>query len=231
MKHRAPAFLFAALAWTTVPSAHADTATDVRAAAEQAVRARYGEAGSRVVITAQQMNSRLRLTACPHALQTQLPNLQGMTSRIAVAVSCHVDASWTIRVPVQLQVYRQVLVTTRPLARGDTVTAGDVHSEEREVTRLGYGFIENLDQISGRSLARPLSAGSVLEPGQLNGRQMVRAGDQVQLIAQLDGIEVRTSGLALNGGDKGSRLRVRNDNSGIIIDGVVLGVNEVQALP
>ena len=216
----------------TSPSmATADTATALSSAAEQAVRAQYAQAGSRVVIVSEKLNSHLRLAPCTQALQARLPTRQGATTRVAVSVTCPGNAGWTIQVPVQMQVYRQVLVTIRPLARGDSVGLGDVHSEERDITHLGYGYVESLDQIAGRSLARPLSSGTVLEPGQLNGREVVRAGDQVQLIAQLDGIEVRTAGLALDGGDTGARLRVRNTHSGLIVAGVVLGADEVKALP
>ena len=182
-------------------TAIADTTADqLRAAAEQAVRTQYGSAGSRVVITPTPLNPRLHFASCPHALQTRLPNRQGTPSRVAVAVSCMGSPGWTIQVPVQMQVFRQVLVTSRPLARSDIAGPADVHTEERDITRLGYGYVESLDQITGHSLARPLIAGAVLEPGDLNGRQTVHAGEEVALIADLDGIEVRTSGMALDGG-------------------------------
>ena len=224
--------LWLASAMTAGVAAHAsDISSDVRAVAEQAVRTQYTQTGGRLVIVPDPLNARLRLAACPHALQAGLPAGQRASSRVAVSVSCPINAGWTIRVPVQMQIYRQVLVTTRPLARGDSVGPGDVHSEERDITRLGYGYVESLDQVAGRSLARPLSPGTVLQPGQLNGREMVRAGDQVELVAQLDGIEVRTTGQALDGGDTGTRLRVRNEHSGLIVPGIVLAAGEVKALP
>jgi flagella basal body P-ring formation protein FlgA len=220
----------ALLALTTL--AHADTtADDLRTAAEQAVRTQYGTAGSRVVIVPTRLNARLHLASCPHALQTRIAARQGIPSRVAVAVSCPGAPAWTIQVPVQMQVFRQVLVTSHPLARGDMPGAGDVHTEERDVARLGYGYIESLDQILGHALGRPLIAGAVLEPGDFNGRQTVHSGEEVELVAQVDGIQVRTRGMALDGGDTGARLRVRNDNSGRVINGVVIGEGQVQALP
>lgn len=207
------------------------TPAQLQAAAEQAVRTHYGVAGSRVVIVPTRLNPRLRLASCTHALQTRLPMRQGTPSRVAVAVSCPGNPGWTIQIPVQMQVFRQVLVTSRPLARDDMPGPADVHTEERDVARLGYGYIESLDQILGRSLDRPLIAGTVLEPGDFNGRQVVRAGEQVALIAQLGGIEVRTAGMALDGGDTGAHLRVRNNNSGRIVDGIVVGAGQVRALP
>jgi flagellar basal body P-ring formation protein FlgA len=213
-------------------TAIADTSAEqLRAAAEQAVRTQYSGAGSRVVIMPTPLSARWHLASCPHALQTRLPNRQGTPSRVAVAVSCEGSPGWTIQIPVQMQVFRQVLVTSHPLARGDIAGPADVHTEERDITRLGYGYIESLDQITGHSLARPLIAGAVLEPGDLNGRQVVQAGEEVALIADLGGIEVRTSGMALDGGDTGAHLQVRNGNSGRIIDGIVVGPGQVQALP
>jgi len=207
------------------------TPADLRAAAEQAVRAQYGTAGSRVVIVPTPLNARLHLAACNHPLQTHLPTRQGTPSRVAVSVSCTGTPGWTIQIPVQMQVFRNVLITNHPLARSDMLGPGDVHTEERDVARLGYGYIESLDQILGHSLGRPLIAGVALEPGDFNGRETVHAGEEVQLVAQVDGIEVRTRGMALDGGDTGARLRVRNDNSGRVINGVVIGEGQVQALP
>lgn len=225
-----PAWVAPLMALATL--VHADTtAADLRAAAEQAVRAQYGTAGSRVVILPTPLNARLHLAACAQALQTRMPQHQGTPSRVGVAVSCPGAPGWSIQVPVQLQVFRNVLVTNHPLARGDMPGPGDVHSEERDVARLSYGYIEGLDQILGRSLDRPLIAGVVLEPGDFNGRQVVHAGDEIELVAQLDGIQVRTHGMALDGGDTGARLRVRNDQSGRVINGVVTGAGQVQALP
>ncbi len=229
---RNPTALAAASLLALITPAHADTtAADLRTAAEQAVRTQYGTAGSRVVIVPTRLNPRLHFATCPHALQTRLPMRQGIPSRVAVAVSCAGAPGWSIQVPVQMQVFRNVLVTSHPMARGDIPGPGDVHSEERDVARLGYGYIESLDQILGHSLGRPLIAGVVLEPGDFAGRETVHSGEDVELVAQVDGIEVRTHGMALDGGDTGARLRVRNDNSGRIISGVVIGEGQVRALP
>jgi flagellar basal body P-ring formation protein FlgA len=225
------ALSIALLASAGIALADGTTPDQLRAAAEQAVRAQYSDAGSRLVIVPTKLNDRLRLAACSVPLQTHLPNRLGTPSRVAVAVSCTGTPGWTIQVPVQMQVFRQVLVTSRPLARGDMVGPADVHVEERDVSHLGYGYVESADQITGHAIAHPLIAGVVLEPGDLAGRETIHSGEEVSLVAQDGGIEVRTSGMALDSGDTGSHLRVRNDNSGRIINGIVLGAGEVQALP
>jgi len=216
-------------------AAAATTATQsldsVRAAAEQAVREHYATPGSRVEITSGALDLRLQLAPCRQPLRALIASNAQVSSRMTVPVQCPQDGGWTVRVPLQLQLFRTVLVASRPLLRGDGVGAADVHGEERDVTRLGYGYIENLDQIAGRSLARAVARGSVLSPGTLGGRRMVRAGDHVQMVARLDGIEVRADGVALGSGDNGARLRVRNESSGKVVDAMVSAPGVVVALP
>lgn len=203
----------------------------VRVAAEQALHDRYAQPGSRIVITAEPLDSRLQLAACQQPLRAIISDQAQARPRVSVPVQCPDPGGWSVRVPLRLQLYREVLVSTRALLRGDGIGAADVHAEERDVTRLGYGYIENFQQIAGRSLARPLARGAVLSPAALGGRRMVRAGDHVQLVARLGGIEVRADALALGSGDNGARLRVRNASSGRVVDAMVSAPGVVVALP
>jgi len=203
----------------------------VRATAEQAVRQQYALPGSRIEVTAGSLDLRLQLAECRLPLRAVVARDAQLASRITVPVQCPQEGGWTVRVPLQVQLFRQTLVTSRPLLRGDGVSAADVHVEERDVTRLGYGYIENMEQVAGRSLARAVASGSVLSPGMLGGRRMVRAGDHVEMVARLDGIEVRADGVALGSGDNGARLRVRNESSGKVVDAMVSAPGVVLALP
>lgn len=223
-------WLLAALAAIAPGIAHGGSA-QVRAAAEQWLRQHYAQPGSRIEAHAEPLDSRLQLAACRTPLDADLPARARPAPRMSVQVRCPGPDGWSVRVPVQLKLYRQVLVASRPLVRGDGIAAGDVHAEERDITRLGYGYVEDMAQVAERTLARPLAAGSVLTPMALGGRQMVRAGDHVQLIAEIDSIQVRAEGVALGSGDSGARLRVRNGSSGRVVDALVRGPGQVVALP
>jgi flagella basal body P-ring formation protein FlgA len=204
---------------------------DVRARAERFVAQQYAAPGSRVEVKSDTLDPRLRINDCAAPLTASLPGGLRMTPRLSVLVRCPAADGWSLRVPVELHVFRQVLVASRPLVRGDGVVAADVHAEERDVTRLPYGYLGSMDQVAERSLSRPVAAGSVLTPGALGGRRMVRAGDHVQLVAELDGIAVRAEGIALGSGDAGARMRVRNGRSGRVVDAIVRGPGVVVALP
>lgn len=223
--------LLSAFAAATPALAAPTTEAQLRTTAEQWLRQHYAQPGSRVEVHAGPLDSHLHLPECDGSFSISLPANARPAPRMSVPVRCTTGTRWMLRVPVQLKIYRQVLVASRPLIRGDGIVAADVHREERDITRLGYGYIETLDQIAERTLARPLRAGSALTPSALGGRHMVRAGDHVQLIAELAGISVRADGIALGSGDSGARLRVRNDSSGRVVDALVRSPGVVVALP
>ncbi|MGN2242645.1 flagellar basal body P-ring formation chaperone FlgA [Frateuria sp. GZRR33] len=224
--------LLLALLGTVLPALAAPLSeADLRAQAERFVEQQYAAPASRVEVASEALDPRLHIADCAMPLTASLPGGLRMTPRLSVLMRCPTADGWTLRVPVTLKVWRQVLVANRPLIRGDGIVAADVRSEERDVTRLPYGYIGGLDQVAERSLSRPVAAGSVLTPGALGGRQTVRAGDHVQLVAELDGIAVRADGVALGSGDAGARLRVRNGSSGRVVDAVVRGPGVVVALP
>lgn len=193
------------------------------------LHARLQQPGDRVDISADPARH-LQVPTCASAPQMSMPSHARLSTRMGVEVSCP-SSGWRIRVPLNVHVFRNVLVTTRPLQRGDGLRVGDLRSEARDVTRLGYGYVQKFDQVQGRTLARPLTAGSVLVPGALARRDAVRAGDQVQLVADLGGVQVRASAVALGSGDVGARLRVRNESSGRTLTAVVQAPGVLEALP
>lgn len=219
------------MAWPCAGRAAESTADTALAAAKQAVLARFDLPGSRVEAKVLPLDPRLHLASCALSPRAALSDAVRPAPNLSVTVRCPQAGGWTVRVQVQLQLYRPVLVTNRPLLRGDGLRPADVHVEQRDVTRLGYGYLDDLGQAAGRTLARALPSGSVVTPSALGGRSMVRAGDHVTVMASLDGIVVRADGIALGSGDNGARLRVRNESSGKVVDAMVHAPGVVQALP
>jgi flagella basal body P-ring formation protein FlgA len=181
--------------------------------------------GARMEVAAEPMDTRLALRPCSGTPTAAIPGGRAAGSRITVAITCPDDGGWTVRIPLRVKQFVSVLVTTRPLTRGDGLAADDVHAEERDVASMGYGYIANLAQIEGRALARPLRAGTVLA-----GRQAVHSGDSVMIVASIDGISVRAEGVALGNGDNGARVMVRNANSGKTLNAIVRSQGSVEVI-
>ncbi|HEX5353535.1 MAG TPA: flagellar basal body P-ring formation chaperone FlgA [Rhodanobacteraceae bacterium] len=202
----------------------------LQSAAVRAVR-RAAPAGVRVVVHADDLDPRLRLPACTGALQAQAPDLGRGAARVSVQVSCATGRSWSVRVPVRVQLFRNVLVSSHGLARGDVIGAGDVHAEELDIAKLGYGYMADPKQLYGRRLRRALTADSVITPGMLAPREVVKRGQQVSLVVNTGSIQVRAEGLALEAGDRGDLVHVRSLSCRCVVQGRVDAPGVVEALP
>ncbi len=181
-----------------------------------------------VEVSINPLDRRLRLTECQQPLTLAMApgaRLRGATS---VRVSCESDTPWSLYVTGNISVYGYALVTRRTLARGETLSSGDVQLVEKDLTNLYYGYFNRAEEVLGQQATRALPAGQVLTPNTIKPALLIRRGDQVTLMAEIGGIEVSMMGEALNDGIQGQRLRVRALNSKRVVEGQVVSANVVK---
>lgn len=167
------------------------------------------------------LDPRLRLTACDTPLEVSLAAGARPTGRTVVAVHCPLPRPWSLYVPAKVAAPIFVVVATRNLARNQVLTAADIAVEQRDANDLPTSYLTDPNQIVGKVLARPATAGSVLSLGQAQAPVVVRRGDRVTLEVQTAGFEVRSSGVALGDAGLGERVSVRNENSRRVVEGTV----------
>lgn len=193
----------------------------IRRAAQRFVRAQMPAGEGGVVVTAGTLDPRLRLTKCPGPLAASLLEGAQLSARMSVAVGCRQGADWTVYVPVTVQSRIQVWALRAPQVQGARLTAGDLVHETRLVTGLAVGYVTSRAALAHSTLRHPLPAGAVLTSQDLLPDFMVRQGQQVTLVAALEGIKVRAAGVALQSGRYGALIRVQNASSSKVVQGVV----------
>lgn len=184
-----------------------------------------------VVVSAGALDPRLRLARCAAPLQASLLAGARLEANASVAVSCRDGAEWTIYVPVSIESRIRVWALRKSEEQGARLTAADVAPETRLVSGFATGYVTHLAWLGRSSLSHPLPAGAVLHTQDLLADFLVRQGQQVTLVASLDGIEVRAPGLALQAGRYGALIRVQNLTSSKVVQGVVQGGNVVDVTP
>lgn len=203
----------------------------VRNAARTFVRSQMPPGQSGIVITVAGLDPRLRLAHCAGPLQTSLLSGMRMQAQVSVAVGCHQGAHWTIYVPVTVQSRIRVWALRTPEVQGARLTAADVAPETRLVGGLPVGYVTDPAQLGRAMLRHSLPAGAVLTSEDLLPDFLVRQGEQVTLIASVDGVEVRAAGLALQNGRQGALIRVQNATSSRVVQGVVESDRVVDVSP
>ena len=200
-------------------------------AAESFVRAQMPPGQSDIVVTAGRLDPRLRLARCGGPLDASFISGGRLQAQVSIAVACRVAADWTIYVPVTVQSRIRVWALAAPHAQGARLSASDVVAETHLVSGLSVGYVTDVSELARATLRHPLPAGAILTSDDLLPDYMVRQGEQVTLVASIDGIQVRAAGLALQSGRYGALIRVQNASSAKVVQGVVEGDRVVDITP
>lgn len=157
----------------------------------------------------------LRLARCAAPLQAQ------PTANTTVEVSCPDAGGWRLFVPVKVRRNQDVLVLTRGIGAGETLSAADISTARRDAARIAGAVLADPAAAIGRVARRPLQAGSLLSSSDLVVQRLIRRGDSVSLVSRRGGVEVRVAGRALGDGGENDRVSVENLSSRKVVQGTV----------
>jgi len=174
------------------------------------------------------LDPRLRMPLCDKELTATQQSPGPPLGRVTVRIRCDGVAPWTVFVPAQVKLFRQVVTTTRPLKRETVIGDGDVALRERDVGSLTQGYMTEVEQALGQKLVRPTVIDQVLTPVHLEQVEVVQKGDHVVITARSGTLAVRMPGEALAKGGLSEQIRVRNLNSKRVVKARVTGPGQVE---
>jgi flagella basal body P-ring formation protein FlgA len=150
---------------------------------------------------------------------------------IDVEVSEPGRAPWNYPIWFAVRAKAQVWVLEEPIAAGATLSAARKHWDWTELTEAG-GVPAGQDFPFEDYMAKvPLDAGVTLTLQVVTRRPEVFAGQPVSLRYRSPRIEVAAPGIALQSGNTGDRVHVKNSGSGDETIGIVEGNGVVQVTP
>lgn len=181
--------------------------------------------GSRVEynISAVAANAEGRSCATPLAISAR-EQTQSL-SRVTLLAAC--GNEWSIYIPVDLNIYRAVVIASKPLASGTVIAADDVELSSLEVSQLVGAYLTTLDDAIGMGVKRPIAQGRPIFSQQLEQPILIRRGESVIISAESGILAVKMTGTALADGRRGELIRVKNLTSARIIDARVIAPGQV----
>lgn len=173
----------------------------------------------RLVIQVGQFDTRVNLAPCARA-EPFVPPGGRLWGRTQVGIRCTQGASWSIRLPVQIQVFAPVVVAVTPLAAGAAVGRHEVRLEEFDLTRENAPLVTDPATLDGKLLTRAVAAGQPVRLDALRSPPSVNAGDPIGISVIGQGFTITSEGVALTPGSDGQPLRVRTE-SGRVVAGIL----------
>ncbi|MGH8612058.1 MAG: flagellar basal body P-ring formation chaperone FlgA [Gammaproteobacteria bacterium] len=174
------------------------------------------------------LDDRLRLPRCEAPIEAFRPPGAKTIGGTAIGVRC--AGSWKIYVPARVGLQKEVLVASQSMARGELLDPEELRLEKRDVSVLLQGYTDSDARILGHRLKRPVRTGEVITPGMVEEEKIVRRGQQVTILASVNGIEVRMAGEALSDGVRDQAIKVRNVSSKRVVEGTVTGLGVVEII-
>lgn len=221
----------AVVAWGQGAAGDAEIAA-VGAQVQQMARDSAGRAGlrdARVEVEVGNLDPRLKLAPCQR-IEPYLPPGLPVWGRTRIGLKCtQGPKAWNVTLPVTVHVYARSLVTQAALPAGTTLAPEHFTEAEVDLAAAPGRPIGQPGLAVGRTLARPVAAGSALRPTDLKARQFFAAGETVRVVAVGPGWQVVTEAEAMNPGLEGQTVRVRT-GSGRLLQGRPVGDRQVEVV-
>ncbi len=115
-----------------------------------------------------------------------------------------------ITVPANIEVWSDVIVSTKPLGRHQPIAGSDIRVERMNLARVPSNAVVRMDEAIGRRANRNIAADCILRRDQIETLPIVHRGDIVQIVAQTPALKITVKGMAKQNGGKGERIKVIN---------------------
>jgi flagella basal body P-ring formation protein FlgA len=164
--------------------------------------------------------ARTELDRCTVPVKSMVGPANHMRDRVLVELRCSGATPWHIYVPVRIVGTSTVTLAARAIVAGSVLTDKDVRTEQRDLSQLPPGYIDDPTVAVGLTASRPISSGAVITNQYLLAAKAVLRGQTVTLVADSGAMSVRMAGRALSDGLVNQRIKVENLSSGKIVEGI-----------
>ncbi len=165
-----------------------------------------------------QLDPRTQLTPCS-AYEPFLPAGSRLWGKATVGVRCLGPSTWTIYIPVQVNVSGNYLITAKAVAAGQQLGASDVVVRKGDLGTLPANILTDPAQAIGKTVKSGAAAGQPLRSDALIAPWAVQQGQNVKLVTKGAGFSASSEGKSLNNAAEGQVVQVRT-GSGQSVSGI-----------
>jgi flagella basal body P-ring formation protein FlgA len=179
-----------------------------------------------VSVKAMSIDSRLSIPHCDSALMYSASNESLHQSNVTVKANCP-DTNWYMFLVVAATQMQPVVVISSAVSPGTVLTINNIKVVEMNKKLLRRTTFADLQEVIGARIKRRTRAGRPVVP---NNLCFVCKGDSIVIKAGSSGMQVKASGIALQDGNLGDTILVRNSRSKKKIDAQVVSTREVKVI-
>lgn len=178
------------------------------------------------IINIRPLSAHLSLAQCQNELNLNLRSSQNLAGRQVVLVECR-EPAWRVFVTAEVDGKIAAVVARHGILRQAIINPSDVEIRAMPISEVRRGWLESVDNVINNRAKRAIRPNTVINLTMLDPPYWVIDKQEVTIITQISGLEIRTTGIALSNAMQNEQVEVRNRNSNIVITGIVIAPNTV----
>ncbi len=175
-------------------------------------------------ITAMPIDQRIHIPQCPQKIEFSATEESLRQANITVKAQCKAN-DWYMFMLVKATEIQAVVVLSSAVSPGTLLSEDNLEVVYMDKKRLRTSTFSDIKQVAGARIKRRISSGRPVE-----GKNLcyVCKGDTVVISAAISGMQVKTSGIALEDGNMGETISVKNRRSNKKIFAKVASTGQVE---
>lgn len=185
-------------------------------------------ANAKVEILPQTIDNRLLPSQCSSPIHVELASEREISRNNTIKVSCDTpDLSypWQIFMSVRVDILFPVVVASETLAPGELISPTQLEIRYVDQNSLRGMQFNDINQLSGVRVKRRVAKNY---PIFANNLCFVCKNDAVSIYVRSNNFVLKTLGEALQDGNIGDQIRVKNSSSNKELDAIVTAIGEVE---
>ncbi|MDS7596162.1 flagellar basal body P-ring formation chaperone FlgA [Agrobacterium tumefaciens] len=122
------------------------------------------------------------------------------------------------------------LVPTRTIYPGETISPDQVKPVEVTNPNISSGYASDVSEVEGMISKQTLLPGRTIPIAALREPSLVTRGTNVKLVFTIGNMTLMANGTPMTDGSMGDVVRVRNIDSGVIVNGTVMKDGTIQVM-
>jgi flagella basal body P-ring formation protein FlgA len=218
------------------PSAFAEPAPALTDAARMEALVRIAASQELPPLTASQrfiigpIERNLEVPKCSQPIRPSVASPRHMKDRVTIELRCPDAKLWHMYVPVRVVGTSPVAMAAHAIVQGTVIKATDLNVEERDISELPLGYLDDPSIAVGLTASRPIAGGAFMTNQMLVASRAVQRGQSVTLVADTGGMSIRMAGRAMSDGLVNQRVKVQNLSSGKVVEGIARSEQVVEII-
>jgi flagella basal body P-ring formation protein FlgA len=147
---------------------------------------------------------------------------------LALIVRVNDRVEKNIPLNVEVEALTEMVVTTRPLERGEVVEKGDVTLQKRDMATASARVCRNVAETIGKRVRVGMRGNSLVRGDYLEKPPIIKSGQLVTIVAENDAFRVTATGRSKGNGAEGDTVLVQNMNAQKDVTAVVVDAHTVR---